>query len=278
MVAAIFLGVVPSIAQAWGNEGHEIVGRIATARLSEKAAAEVRSLIGSANLGDDDICNWADAIKLERPETKPWHYVDIPVDGENHPGAFDPARDCKDGQCVIEQLNHFAAVLKDAKAPRPDRIDALKFVVHFVGDLHQPLHCADRPYGSQDDHGGNAVHVTIAGSRQPWNLHSVWDFYLVQSLLGQTSVADYSAALNARITPAQSADWLTSKDPVSWANEGNAIAAKVVYNSIPAQPATGKPLALDEKYIAAGKSTVEEQLAKAGVRLAQLLNDTFAAP
>ncbi|HSU67790.1 MAG TPA: S1/P1 nuclease [Tepidisphaeraceae bacterium] len=276
-MAIVLFAAIPLRAWAWGNEGHEIVGRIATARLTDKAAAEVRALIGSANLGDDDICNWADAIKLERGETKPWHYVDIPVDKDNHPTKFDPARDCKDEQCVIGQINHFVSVLKDPKAARSDRIDALKFVVHFVGDIHQPLHCADRPYGSQPhDRGGNSVHVIIAGSKQPWNLHSIWDFYLVQSLLGQTSVADYSAALTSKITAAQSAEWLASKDPVSWANESNEIAAKVVYNNIPSQPASPRPIALDEAYFATAKPVVEQQLTKAGVRLAQVLNDALA--
>src|SRR5690349_12908753 len=135
-------------ALAWGPDGHKIVADIAESRLTPQAKAAIADLLG----GTDDtslasIANWADSIRRDREETAPWHYVDIPYEMS----GFDPQRDGKDGNNVIAKLQEFANVLNDRKASREQRAEALKFIVHFMGDLHQPMHCVER----NGDKGGN---------------------------------------------------------------------------------------------------------------------------
>src|SRR5947207_2280907 len=155
---------------AWGTKGHRIVAIIATEYLSNKARQEIVKLLGSESLAS--IANDADQIRNSHPETAPWHFVDI----ENNFTNYDPVRDCAEttdnetthGDCIIEAIRHFKTVLGDPSESREKRARALIFLVHFIGDLHQPLHCADN-----HDQGGNEVKVLNFGKRT--NLHSIWD-------------------------------------------------------------------------------------------------------
>jgi len=143
----------------WGREGHRIIGDIAQERLTEVTRRNIQSLIGNNTLAS--VANWADEIRPERDETFGWHFVDIPKDT----AGFSDARDCyrpddrhkgarDDHQnCVVDRIEYFMRVLGDKNAPREDRIEALKFIVHFVGDIHQPLHAIGEAKG------GNGVHI-----------------------------------------------------------------------------------------------------------------------
>ena len=138
-VLGIFL--LPSITHAWGGDGHQIVCLIAEAHLTPAAKTAIHDLLGKdVNISDAEIASWADQTRRDRPETGPWHYVDIPTEA---PG-FDEVRDGQHGNNVVDKIGDFKAVLKDPKATSQARAEALKFLVHFVGDLHQPLHCAER--------------------------------------------------------------------------------------------------------------------------------------
>src|SRR5215469_1378791 len=160
----------PIPALAWAPEGHEVIARIAADNLSPAAHLRISQLLG----GDaPDLMvldsNWADEIRADRPQTTNWHFVNIEIGSK----GYDPRRDCPRDDCVVAQINRDVSVLRDPKAPHPAKIEALRFLIHFVGDLHQPLHAADR-----HDKGGNSLTVFLNGRRT--NLHRVWDEDVVE--------------------------------------------------------------------------------------------------
>ena len=157
-------------AWAWGQEGHSIVAEIAQRRLEPEPLQRVKGLLGG-EVSLASVSNWADGVRGARPETYNWHFVDIPLGAE----TYDPVRDCTDtpkGDCVIAEIQRAKSTLGDAAADQQARVEALMFLVHFVGDVHQPLHCVG------DARGGNDVQVTLFG--QHTNLHKVWDSAFIQ--------------------------------------------------------------------------------------------------
>lgn len=238
---------------AWGPQGHRVVAVIAQMNLTPQARDKVNALLGPYNsLGA--ISSWADDTRVDFAETVPWHYIDIPLDSN----AIDLASQCPQGNCVVAQIEKFEGILKDPHASETDRRMALEFLVHFVGDLHQPLHCEDN-----HDKGGNEVQVVFFA--QPSNLHSVWD----SGILGHIQPYGNKLAdeLNGRITPAEREQW--GKGSVEdWALESHRLARDVAYKDLP----PGTPPALGQPYVDAVTPAVETQLEKAGIRLADLLN------
>lgn len=142
----------------------------------------------------DGIASWADDYRRDHPETGPWHYIDIPLADSK----IDMERDCPEGQFVIAQTERFLSVRRDPSADKAARAEALKFVVHFVGDLHQPLHDEDN-----DDKGGNGRHVIFDG--KPDNLHWVWDTGLLEHI--NRNPQALAAELESKITPQKRAEW-----------------------------------------------------------------------
>ncbi len=270
LVAGI-LGATALAAHAWGPEGHAMVGRIAEKNLTPETLRAVNELLNGTNtvtvhISDNDIANWPDFIRKECPETGPWHFVDIPFAAEK----YDDQRDCVAHQgCVVEAIPRFQQALADNQTNTAARVEALKFLVHFVADVHQPLHCAER----NGDKGGNFCRVRWPGEPKVANLHSVWDFNLPRKNLEDavlTPVA-YGDRLSGQITAAQAAAWKpgTSAD---WAWESHQLAVTKVYATIPAD---GTTITLSADYIASSQPLVDEQLKKAGIRLARLLNDSL---
>ncbi len=158
--------VTPGPAIGWGLEGHAVVAEFATMRLTDAANAQVAALLEPGE-SLASVASWADDVRHKRSETAQWHFVDIPKSATQ----YDPARDCRPtphGDCVVAAIERFKTVLANATAARPARAEALKFLVHFVGDIHQPLHCADN-----HDRGGNDI--TVAFFKASTNLHAVWD-------------------------------------------------------------------------------------------------------
>jgi hypothetical protein len=166
-ILALFL--LPALAFSWGKTGHRVVGQIAENHLSPKAAKAVRELLGPDSLAE--VANWADEIRSD-PSWKradPWHYVNIP-DGETYEAmSKNPAGD------IIVAMKRFEATLRNPAAPKEERIQALKFLVHMIGDIHQPLHA-----GKRDDLGGNRVSVHWFRSVEATNLHTVWDDLIIE--------------------------------------------------------------------------------------------------
>jgi hypothetical protein len=283
-VAALAVAVHPSAVFAWGDEGHRIVATIAAHRLTPHAKAAVRRLLKKDATGTTlpAVATWADVVRrTTRKETYNWHFVDIPVDHGQH--TYDEARDCHPpdeatkGDCVINALSREVAKLNDKSVPIAKRRQALKFVTHFIGDLHQPLHCAERDH----DHGANDVKVTFFGqTHQPapyqkslWNLHATWDFGLITHA-GGSQVAYVQRLQNWIGT--QNASSLESGSYADWANESHAASAAHSYKLADGTtdfPATGGTIT--QPYHDANVGVVDQQLAKAGVRLAKVLNEAF---
>jgi S1/P1 Nuclease len=248
--------VVASDALGWGQEGHRVVATIAERHLTAKARERVRQILGpEGSLAA--VSTWADEIRPSRPETAPWHYIDIPLNAS----AIDPARDCPNGDCVTAAITRFVAVLRDNASTPDAKSEALKFVVHFVADLHQPLHCADN-----HDRGGNDLHVTFFGENV--NLHSVWDALLVERIDPNTE--SYAKRLDAALTDSdiRTFEQGTVED---WALESHAVAQKVAYGT----PPSGETLKLGADYFQTAAPAVDLQLQKAGIRLGFILNEAL---
>jgi nuclease S1 len=265
----VLLSFLPTQLFSWSMKGHAVVADIAASRLTPITRANLDLLLGKNSLAS--IATWPDAIRSDRDETFGWHFVDIPRDA----AGFDEARDCfrpqdKDKHpsaandhhnCVVDRIEMFRQALADRNASERDRLLALMFLVHFVGDVHQPLHAID------DARGGNDIKVTVFGSDQcgnyPCNLHGVWD----SSLIEHTGYSEeqYASHLNALIVQNQ---WeqKAGGSPADWANESHREAVQVwVKNGT----------AIDEAYYRANIQLVDERLALAGIRLAALLNDSL---
>jgi S1/P1 Nuclease len=252
---------------AWGPKGHAVVADIAEARLTPVARKNLRLLLGNNSLAS--ISTWPDAIRDLQPETYGWHFVDIP----GKAAGFDEQRDCYRPQdkgptaqtdhhnCVVDRIEIFRQKLADGNASELDRLIALMFVVHFVGDIHQPLHAIE------DARGGNDVKVRLFGVDQcgnrPCNFHGAWDTALIEH--AGLSEADYVRHLDTLIA-ANHWDQRPAGAPQEWANESHRAALRVWL-------ADGANL--DEAYYRANIGLVDERLAMAGLRLAALLNDTL---
>lgn len=250
----LFVLLIPSTLFAWGGDGHQIVCLIAEEHLSSAAKAGIHDLLGDANISDAEIASWADNIRRGRRNTASWHFVDIPVDAT----SCDEQRDGKHGKNVIDKINQFERVLSDHNTSREKRAEALKFLVHFVGDLHQPLHCADR-----DDKGGNTRLVFFLDQPRALNLHIVWDTTILLHRKGKTRVLQYAMTLNHKISKEQARQWKqgTIED---WANESHMVAVNVAYKGVPAD---GPPPKLDQAYVDRAADTIDQQLQRSGVRL-----------
>ncbi len=164
----LLLSLLSSAAHAWGTKGHQVVANLAYAQLTVKAKTEVNRLLAlepGATLAS--ISTWADETRNKT--TAPWHYVNFPRDT----CTYDAARDCPDGQCIVGAIERQLAILA-SNASGEKRLVALKYVVHLVADVHQPLHA-----GYADDRGGNTYQVQAFG--RGTNLHALWDTGLIQN-------------------------------------------------------------------------------------------------
>jgi hypothetical protein len=247
---------LPLPAWAWGAEGHEIVAEIALQELTPAARARIAAILGSDAMLVH-VSNWADEIRDQRPETGSWHFVDIPLQA---PG-YDVARDCAGDNCVVAQITNTRAILAAPSSSSGAKQAALRFLIHLVADVHQPLHAEDN-----QDRGGNAVHVSERGTRT--NLHHVWDTEVVAAL--GNNVDAIATALERDTTPAERKAW-AGGTPADWANESHAIARDVIYPRFHDRTMVRLPSDYDQE----AAPITRQQLTKAGVRLAWLLNITL---
>jgi len=269
---ALGLLFTPQAARSWGAEGHRTVALIAMNHLKAGARAQIENLLqvnGTATIADAkvhatdfkniaDMASWADAYRFNHRDSEGWHFVDIPITAR----TYDELRDCGNLNCVVAKIALFRKVLADATANPADRAVALRFIVHFVGDVHQPLHSADN-----DDRGGNSVNVVF--NRQPSNLHHAWDTELVLAAGGRDQTA-LSARLDQSITNEDNQIW-SAGTVEDWANEAHTQAVDVAYGKLPQSRAED----LQDVYSAVAIPVVEMQLKRAGIRLAFILNDAL---
>jgi hypothetical protein len=211
--------------------------------MTSAALANARDLLDGSTI--DAVASWADEYRRDHRETGPWHYIDIPLADSK----IDLARECPNGDCVIAKTEHFLAVLKDPNAGRDAKAEALKFVIHFIGDLHQPLHDED-----DGDKGGNTRHVIFEG--HPDNLHWVWDTGLLQHI--NRNPAAFAAELESRITPQDQVEW--QKGSIEdWVMEGHRFAQTVAYGDL----SNENPAPITAEYERRAEPVIELQLEKA---------------
>ena len=326
MMLVFLITMMPIRAMAWGNEGHQITALIAYALLTPRARNNVLAVLEGKKI--IDVATWPDDVKRAgqgcvipgasgcnpnyRPETAQWHFVDIPLSETRFDPQGEYCRPSRYGDCIVFAIEDFRVILngstKRAFAANGDEQkrklhDALSFIVHLLGDIHQPLHCADNK-----DAGGNDVLVTWQGEPQYkydniWNLHAVWDEYIVDRNImamepGKRTYNHYAEALFNRLSLAER-NYAQLKSPnievgrdenvIAWAEGSHALAKTFVYvlpsstvktssRGFQKKDGQGKPLdiiVLNEKYFTDNMPVVERQLQLGGVRLARILNEIY---
>jgi hypothetical protein len=268
-VLAAFAALFPSPALAWGKTGHRVVAAIADTQLSGLARANVEQILGYGE-SLDEAATWPDDMRADpspfwQKQASPWHYVTL--NGLTYDHA-PPEGD------ALQALDKFSATLKNPNASRADKQLALRFIVHLVGDLHQPLHA-----GKCCDKGGNDVKVTWFG--KPTNLHAAWDSALVDE--EQLSFTELAAKLERHITPQDVVAWW-DVNPLDWVTESAKIRDTVYPTAadMPKPPKGKKKLKkgtlpdLSYSYVYRFTPVMEQRLEQGGVRLAAYLNTLFA--
>lgn len=273
-VMAVF---VPQRSWAWGPVGHSTVALIARSYLTPRAQARVEEILAAdpdtlTGRAMADRANWADAWRLTHPETFNWHFVDTEIDdGDMNAACYGfpvqgplasagPADDC-----VVNKIDAFSRELGDPKTSDAERLLALKFLLHFIGDMHQPLHSTDN-----HDRGGNCVLLNV-GTEKPSNLHAYWDVAVISRMT--TGPHAFAAQLRTPMTAAQKRQWERG-DARAWAKETFELGKRTAY-SVPTTPGCDPnvaPITLPDSYEAMARQTITMQLQKAGVRMAKVLN------
>jgi nuclease S1 len=278
LALAALAAVLCSQARAWGDLGHEVTALIAYRHLSPTARAALDAMLASDpdTLTASDFAGratWADKYRGAHRETAAWHFVDIEIDQPDLEHAcfgfpsLPPKQWASEGpaqDCVVNKIDQFAAELKNPSTPAAERLLALKFLIHFMGDLHQPLHAADH-----HDRGGNCI-ILSPPQGAANNLHAYWDVSVVTAL-GQ-SAAQIAAQLDARLSAADIKDW-TRGTPQSWAMDTFEVGRRDAYAlaSMPTCQSAGS-IALSPAYRTQAEKDAVTQLQKAAVRLATVLN------
>ena len=252
---------VPGDARAWGDTAHKVICEIAMRLVAPNTQAEVRRLLktDAEFVSFADACTWPDHPRKRAAE----HFLNLARDSS---GLTSDA--CPDAPgCVLTAIRQDAAVLSSSNASDQEKLEALKFLSHWVGDIHQPLHVSFK-----DDRGGNYIGVVGACSG---NLHSAWDTCLVHKAVGM-DFEDAAVELLGSISPVKVEEW-TRSTPTGWANESFAISERsqtkycVQVGTACIAPDAGK-VRIDATYIQENAPIIREQLQKAGVRLAHLLD------
>lgn len=269
---AIVLGLCASgAAWGWGQDGHSIVAEIAQRRLTPAAAAMVERLLGPGHSLASES-SWADDIRDQRPATANWHFVDIPLRAKR----YDARRDCQPnaarGDCAVAELERLENELRCAGTAAKKR-DALRFAVHIVADIHQPLHTV------REQAGGNGVEVEVRLDEPKCthrcrptdfrtNFHRLWD----ETLIGATtwSWGAYVRRLESGWLQSTEARGADGGSPAQWATETHAAAQE-------AWRMLARDRVVDDAYYAQALPILDRQLGLAGLRLARFLNDAYAS-
>ena len=258
VTASALLALSSTPALAWGQNGHRIIGDIAQEKISGKTAAEIELILGVEDLAE--ASTWADEERSNpaafwQKEAGPYHYVTVPRGKTYGEVGAPPEGD------AITALRKFSETVRNPHASRKDKALALRFIIHIVGDLHQPLHAGDGA-----DRGGNDVKVRWFGDET--NLHSVWDTQMIE---GQNlSYTEHADRLDRAIGPAEIIAWW-KPDPLVWIAESTAIRATIY------PPNDAAPPSFSYGYQYQHLPTAERRLQQAGVRLAAYLDELMSA-
>jgi len=275
-LAAIFACALSGQALAWGQEGHSIVAEVAQHRLSAEAATMVERLLGKGH-SLASIASWADDARDHRPETNNWHFVDIPLARDNYSEAADchPADEATKGDCIVNELKRLKRELRCTGEDK--KAEALKFAVHFIGDVHQPLHAVLEKQGGNDiivDLFARAGKCTGSCMLQHsyMKFHAAWDSGLIMAAVWDWGrYVDLLETGNGWLTTAEAqAPGIEGGTPEQWAEETHK-AAQAVWSLLPENSV------LDDGYYQKVLPILVRQLGVAGLRLAKFLNDAYAS-
>ena len=259
---------------AWGSQGHRLVSLLAAKRLTPIARQNVEWLLGPQSLAD--VSTWADEIRNDNYQTYSWHFLNIPPDAKGYdrdrdcprqPGVEAGTRADRWRDCAVDRILYFQERLTDTSLDRADRATALKYLVHFIGDLHQPFHALGVAQG------GNGILIASFGSENcgkdaakpvPCNLHSIWD----STLIARRGLDDekYVAVLEDQIRRNR---WAAAGSPADWAVESWALGKNALV-----APKTN----IDEVYYKRHIPVIDQRLAQGGLRLAGMLNAALTTP
>ena len=266
-IAALLL--VGTAAQAWNASGHMVIAAIAKANLTPSTRLAVDRLLQSTAMNSSTdfvaVASWADEVRNQRKETGPWHFRDTYFRTDGKPAVNKPDAD----NAVVEILR-FEKILGDKAAPAPERADALRFLIHLVGDLHQPLHASALESEShpKGDRGGNDYKIVSSDEKGPKNLHQLWDggagLFVNAGETTPIAAEAEARALMATI-PASSLRGVNDLDVEHWSNESVSASKKTVYST----PEGGTP---SDAYMMKARTLAAQRATLAGYRLARLLN------
>jgi hypothetical protein len=279
-LAALLLLLAPAPAAAWWEYGHETVAQIAEMNVSPAARREMRRLLSRSALLETPTCPartieeasvWPDCVRAMRDRfsyTAPWHYQNVDVCR-----PFDLAAPCRDGNCVSAQIERQSRLLSDRALPTRERLMALAFLVHFVGDMHQPLHAGDR-----GDLGGNRFAVSYGLIAGRTNLHGVWDGYFADR--GISNPVGGPAGILAELSPTER-ETMRGGTVTDWARESWEASREFAYGTVMADPCGPVPA---ERPVIGEETTrrlvpiVRRQIARGGLRLARMIEEAFNPP
>ena len=278
LLLALLLAATP--AMAWWEYGHGTVGRIAYMSVNPHSRHEIDLLLRQGRLLQTPTCSvstielaayWPDCIKTlgERfSYTSPWHYQNV-----NICRPFDLRTPCADGNCVSAQIERNVRILADVRIPTRERVMALAFLVHFMGDLHQPMHAGDH-----GDLGGNRLQVHYGAIGGRTNLHTIWDGYLADRGISQPP--GEAAGILSVLSPAERAA-MEQGTITDWSRESWEVSKRYAYGSLledpcAERPSDAPPLEMTEAIVQRLIPVVREQVARGGLRLARLLDEAFA--
>jgi hypothetical protein len=249
---------------AWGRVGHRVIARLAEQHMTPEAKAAVAAILEPGeSLADASL--WADEVRNRMRHTAPWHYVDVPLDEPRYDKKWS-ADDSKHG-CVVDKINEFRLTVRDKSKTLEERRIALRFLIHCVEDLHMPMHVGDN-----HDRGGNDTQIRFYD--RGMNMHSLWDSGMIERV---SRSEDFWLKELAVLASPQSPESSAHGTVEDWATE-SLLAARAAY----IVPETGmrlKPGArLGDRYVGANMPVVRQRLCQAGLRLALVLNEAFAAP
>ena len=285
-VCVVLLAESP--ASTWGRDGHRIVARIAAKNLTSAARAKVAAILKTSSSGVEsamaDAATWPDEIDKSATRTFDWHFINARVDI-----PFDVAGLCPHHGCVVDRIEEMRTRLKQNETgfslaaapipPRPMTSQELAFLIHFVGDVHQPLHAAN-----DGDRGGNCVALATPivhpDQTTTTELHGLWDVDEVLAVVARHGGDDQKTAA-ALFQQYKRGTKVAQGTVAQWARESNALARHDVYEKLslpmhtaPAgQCAAGiAPVAVGDAYLAGTADAAEQQLLRAGIRLSNVLN------
>jgi hypothetical protein len=272
LAALLCAAFVQTPAYAWGAYGHKTVAAIAMDNVRPQTAAQIRRLMRAAPEVETAKCklregivgaaSWPDCLYGDKANwgyTFKWHYIDVPLCG-----PFDVPANCPDGNCVVTQIERNRAILADRTQSAKARLQALIFVVHLVGDVHQPLHATDN-----DDQGGNKVKAQY-GIVPGRNLHSIWDTANAERAISSASpplVRRYSAAERARLAGSTPEDWARE----SWTRAKDWV-YPTAFGKLPCDEKEPTAIVWNEAAIEASLPIIDRRIEQAGLRLARMLD------